>query len=84
MMNRKYYSFERNNYYYGKLLTSKDFQNEQDYINNKRRLINRVLHGVGIVYGLDVVAAVTLPSFCSPVWPLMQREGRLWSQGRRC
>ena len=57
MMNRKYYSFERNNYYYGKLLTSKDFQNEQDYINNKRRLINRVLHGVGIVYGLDVVAA---------------------------
>ena len=57
MMNRKYYSFERNNYYYGKLLTSKDFQSEQDYMNNKRRLINRILHGVGIVYGLDVVAA---------------------------
>lgn len=57
MMNRKYYSFERNNYYYGKLLTSKDFQNEQDYMNNKRRLINRILHGAGIVYGLDVVAA---------------------------
>ena len=25
-------------------------------MNNKRRLINRVLHGAGIVYGLDVVA----------------------------
>ena len=58
MMNRKYYSFERNNYYYGKLLTSKDFQNEQDYINNKRRLINRVLHGVGIgVHGVRLLIA---------------------------
>lgn len=57
MFNRKYYSFERNNYYYGKLLTSKDFQNEQGYLNDKRRLINRTLHGTGIVYGLDVVAA---------------------------
>ena len=57
MFNRKYYSFERNNYFYGKLLTSKDFQNEQKYINDKRRLINRTLHGMGIVYGMDVVAA---------------------------
>lgn len=57
MLNRKYYSFERNNYYYGKLLTSKDFQSEQGYMNDKRRLGNRILHGQGIVYGLDVVAA---------------------------
>lgn len=57
MYNRKYYSFERNNYYYGKLLTSKDFQSEQGYMNDKRRLINKTLHGTGIVYGLDVVAA---------------------------
>ena len=57
MYNRKYYSFERNNYYYGKLLTSKDFQGEQEYMNDKRRLLNRTLHGAGIVYGLDVVAA---------------------------
>lgn len=56
MLNRKYYSFERNNYYYGKLLTSKDFQQEQGYLNDKRRLINKVLHGSGIVYGLDVVS----------------------------
>lgn len=57
MINRKYYSFERNNYFYGKLLTSKDFQNEQGYMNDKRRLINRTLHGMGIVYGMDIVAA---------------------------
>ena len=57
MFNRKYYSFERNNYYYGKLLTSKDFQNEQGYMNDKRRLVNRTLHGMGIVYGMDIVAA---------------------------
>ncbi len=57
MFNRKYYSFERNNYFYGKLLTSKDFQNEQGYMNDKRRLINRTLHGMGIVYGMDVVSA---------------------------
>ena len=57
MFNRKYYSFERNNYYYGKLLTSKDFQNEQGYMNDKRRLLNRTLYGMGIVYGMDIVAA---------------------------
>ena len=56
MNNRRYYSFERNNYFYGKLLTSRDFEDEQNYMNNKRRLINRVRHGAGIVYGLDVVA----------------------------
>ena len=57
MFNRKYYSYERNNYYYGKLLTSKDFQYEQGYMNDKRRLINRTLHGTGVVYGMDIVAA---------------------------
>ena len=57
MFNRKYYSFERNHYFSGKLLTSKDFQNEQKYMNDKRRLLNRTLHGMGIVYGMDIVAA---------------------------
>lgn len=57
MLNRKYYGFERNNYYYGKLLTSKDFQEEQSYFNGKRRFENRMLHGVGIVKGLHVVKA---------------------------
>lgn len=57
MLNRKYYSFERNNYYYGKLLTSKDFLGEQSYGNAKRRFTNRTLHGTGVVKGLNVVMA---------------------------
>lgn len=57
MLKRKYYSFERNNYFYGKLLTSRDFKNEQEYLNGKRRFINRTLHGVGIVCGLGVLMA---------------------------
>lgn len=57
MNNRKFYSFNRNHYYYGKLLTSRDFSMEQAYMNDKRRLGNRMLNGIGIVSGLKVVAA---------------------------
>lgn len=32
-----------------------DFQTEQKYMNDKRRLINRLLHGCGVVCGLHVV-----------------------------
>ena len=32
-----------------------DFQTEQKYMNDKRRLINRFLHGCGVVCGLNVV-----------------------------
>ena len=46
--------FERNNYYYGKLMTVRDFQAEQCYFNEKRWLINRMIHGWGVVCGLDV------------------------------
>jgi hypothetical protein len=46
--------FRRNHYFYGKLLTSRDFNNEQVYINEKRRLINACVLGAGIVFGLDV------------------------------
>lgn len=46
--------FERNNYYYGKLMTARDFRQEQYYFNEKRWLINRMVHGWGIVCGLDV------------------------------
>lgn len=57
MNNRKFYSSERNNYYYGKLLTSRDFQTEQRYMNDKRRAGNLLFHGSGIAAGLKVVAA---------------------------
>lgn len=69
MNNRKFYSYERNNYYYGKLLTSRDFQVEQSYLNDKRRLSNRLLCGSGIVSGLKVVeaddTAIVLQSGCA-------------------
>lgn len=57
MQNQKYYPFERNCYYYGKLLTAKDFQSEQDYLNNKRRILNKILNGVGVLCGLHTYIA---------------------------
>lgn len=55
MKNLKYFPFERNQYYYGKLLTEQDFIQEQRYMNDKRRLHNRLLHGVGVAAGFQVV-----------------------------
>ncbi|MBQ7708248.1 MAG: hypothetical protein IJT72_10795 [Lachnospiraceae bacterium] len=54
MNNNKLYPFERNRYYAGKMLTSADFQAEQTYFNNKRRFLNSVMYGAGIVCGLGV------------------------------
>ena len=56
MKNLNYFPFERNRYYYGKLLTEQDFNQEQKYINDKRRFINRFLFGTGVVAGLRIVA----------------------------
>lgn len=56
MKNLNYFPFERNRYYYGKLLTEQDFQQEQRYMNDKRRFVNRFLFGTGVVAGLKVVA----------------------------
>lgn len=55
MKNIKYFPFERNKYFYGKLLTVDDFEIEQKYMNDKRRMLNRFLHGTGVVCGLQVV-----------------------------
>lgn len=57
MLNRKYFPFQRNNYYYGKLLTARDFEEEQRYYNDKRRLGNRLTGANGIVAGLGVIRA---------------------------
>ena len=45
---------ERNNYFFAKLMTVRDFFAEQTYFNNKRWLLNRLIHGWGVVCGLDV------------------------------
>lgn len=54
MKNTKLYPFERNRYYPGKMLVSADFQAEQTYFNNKRRFINNLMYGSGIVCGCGV------------------------------
>lgn len=43
---------EKNNYFYGKLLTVRDFKSEQDYYIHKAQLVNRMLYGSGVVTGL--------------------------------
>jgi hypothetical protein len=54
MKNMKYDHFERNRYFLGKLLSVSDFETEQRYFNDKRRWMNRLFHGAGIVCGLSV------------------------------
>jgi len=41
----------RNNYFEGKRLTPDTFRIEQRYLNERRRLLNRAVHGWGVVYG---------------------------------
>ncbi len=52
--NCKLRAFEKNNYFYGKLMTVRDFVLEQQYVNDKRWLINNLLFGSGTVCGLNV------------------------------
>jgi hypothetical protein len=44
----------RNRYYSGKLMSVADFEEEQSYLRTKQRRHNRLLHGVGVVRGLEV------------------------------
>ena len=48
------HQFERNRYFYGKLMTASDFELDQRYHNSKRHLLNRVLYGEGIACGLHI------------------------------
>lgn len=56
MKSTKMFPFERNHYYYGKLLSVEDFNLEQEYSNNKQRMNHMFLSGSGIVAGLNVVS----------------------------
>ncbi|MBP3198699.1 MAG: hypothetical protein J6N21_17080, partial [Butyrivibrio sp.] len=56
MRNNQLLPFERNRYYTGKMLTSVDFEAEQTYMNNKRRFLNSMMYGSGVVCGLNVVS----------------------------
>ena len=46
--------FEHPHFYAGRLLTAADLQDDQDYFRAKIRLHDRLLHGWGIVTGLQV------------------------------
>ena len=54
MNNTQLYPFERNRYYPKKRLSSADYTAEQEYFNNKRRFLNGLLYGSGVVCGLGV------------------------------
>lgn len=47
-----YNEYRRPRYFHGMLLDDKDFLEEQNYHAGKRRLLNRMLHGSGVVCGL--------------------------------
>lgn len=49
-----YNNFKRVHFFHGMLLTEKDFKDEQKYHMKKRKLINRMLHGWGVVCGLKI------------------------------
>ncbi|MBE9521888.1 MAG: hypothetical protein IME95_01720, partial [Proteobacteria bacterium] len=53
-MHFDYNSFKRARYFHGMLMTDMDFDVEQIYHNEKRKLLNRMLHGWGVVCGLEV------------------------------
>lgn len=48
---------KRNNYFYGQLLDVHQFRLETEYHSYKRRLLNRLVLGWGVVCGLDVKRA---------------------------
>ncbi len=48
------HTFVRNRYFYGKLLDVFHFELEQNYLNGKRWLLNRMVTGYGVLCGLDV------------------------------
>jgi hypothetical protein len=48
---------ERPNYLQGQLLTAQDFADEQTYFREKLRRHNRLLHGWGVICGLEVTPA---------------------------
>ncbi len=50
----KFEPFKRNNYFVGKLMTERDFSDEQQYHKEKVRHHHQRLHGWGVVCGLKV------------------------------
>lgn len=56
--------FVRLNYYHGQMLSAQDFRAEQLYFREKRRLLNRMVLGHGIAYGLEVRSGEVVVDDC--------------------
>ena len=69
------FPFERNRYYAGKMLTSADFAAEQGYVNDKRRFLNNLMFGSGIVCGCNVYSLDDLSVFVESGLAI-DRQGR--------
>lgn len=50
----EYNNSKRARYFHGMLMTDRDFTEEQRYLIEKRKLLNRMLHGSGVVCGLKI------------------------------
>lgn len=50
----QHFYFERLNYYFGKMMTVRDFQDDQKYFNEKRSILNLFGIGWGVLCGLKV------------------------------
>ena len=55
--NTDFFPVVRNRYFYGKLLTVRDFEVEQSYLRKKNQLLSRLSLGAGVVCGLGVSAS---------------------------
>ena len=55
--NTDFFPIERNRYFYGKLLTVRDFEIEQTYARRSSQLMNRLAFGAGVICGLGVSAS---------------------------
>ena len=67
-------SGSRNNYFPGKRLTPDGFRIEQKYLVDRRHLLNRAIHGWGVVYGY-AVAIASPDKGCSGAEPGMLEIG---------
>jgi hypothetical protein len=72
-------------YFYGQMLDSQDFRDEQDYFREKLKLAHRCLHGYGVLCGLRVVPEPREEP-CDPATDRKRRdlERRLEELAREC
>jgi hypothetical protein len=65
--------FRRLKYFFGQMLSARDFQTEQEFFREKLKLHNRCLHGHGVVCGLRV-EPVPIPKDCTEAEEARERE----------